>query len=344
MRDETRAMVRDYYGKTLNESADLKTSACCSPDAAPFYLRPILSQIEDEVQSKFYGCGSRIPVELEGCNVLDLGCGTGRDAFVLSKLVGPRGAVVGVDMTDEQIAVAERNIQAHMSKFGFQEPNVRFLHGYIEDLTELGLADNSFDIVISNCVINLSADKEQVFREVFRVLKPGGELYFSDVFCDRRIPQALLNDAILRGECLSGALYFEDFRRLLCDLGCPDFRVMSQNGIELSDPSIQDAIGGMNFSSVTVRAFKLPSLEDRCEDYGQVATYLGTISECPNEFVFDNHHRFIAHKPMLVCGNTASMLTETRVNKHFDVQGNRERHFGLFDCTEPDTTTSAACC
>ncbi|MEX2489177.1 MAG: methyltransferase domain-containing protein, partial [Pseudomonadales bacterium] len=91
--------VKKYYGETLQSSEDLKTSACCPTDALPDYLKPIVSQIHPQVQQKFYGCGSPIPAGLEGCTVLDLGCGSGRDSFVISKLVGASGRVIGVDMT-----------------------------------------------------------------------------------------------------------------------------------------------------------------------------------------------------------------------------------------------------
>ena len=101
----THDQVRTYYGETLQSSDDLKTSACCSEEAVPDLHKPILSLLPDEVLTKFYGCGSPIPPALDGCTVLDLGCGTGRDAFVAAALAGPEGRVIGVDMTPAQIAV-----------------------------------------------------------------------------------------------------------------------------------------------------------------------------------------------------------------------------------------------
>jgi arsenite methyltransferase len=112
--------VKEYYGKILNSSSDLKTSACCPTESMPAHLREILKDIHDEVKDKFYGCGSPIPHALEAKTVLDLGSGTGRDCFILSKLVGPRGRVIGVDMTEEQIEVAERHMSTITEqKFGF---------------------------------------------------------------------------------------------------------------------------------------------------------------------------------------------------------------------------------
>ena len=339
--------IKNYYGKVLQGTKDLKTTACCTTEEVPEHLKPILSEIEDEVITRFYGCGSPLPESLKGKVVLDLGCGTGRDAFLASKLVGPGGYVIGVDMTDEQLDVATRNLDKQMKRFGFDKPNVDFRKGYIEDLQSLGIEDNTVDVVISNCVINLSPDKKSVYSEIFRVLKPGGELYFSDVFADRRVPHELMVDPVLYGECLSGALYVEDFRRILREVGCPDYRVVTGHNIDIEDPEIERKVGMINFRSLTIRAFKLGALEDICEDYGQVATYLGTIPEAPHRFILDDHHTFHAGKPMLVCGNSAAMVQDTRFGEHFRVDGDRTVHFGAFDC-EPATVSEGenqgSCC
>lgn len=342
---ETRESVQDYYGKVLKTNQDLKTNACCTADSLPAHVKPIVKEIHEEVLEKFYGCGSPIPLELTGKSVLDLGCGSGRDSYIMSKLVGAHGQVIGVDMTEEQLQVAKKHQEYHRQKFGFEKSNLTFLKGYIEDLESLDVKSNSIDVVTSNCVINLSANKKRVFAEIFRILKSGGELYFSDIFSDRRIPEGLKNDPVLLGECLGGALYIEDFRRLLYTLGCSDYRVVKSSPITTYSPEIESKIGKIKFYSLTIRAFKL-DLEDRCEDYGQVAYYKGTIPEAPNVFVLDDHHAFEANRPLTVCSNTALMLTDSRYGRHFNVVGDTKRHFGLFNCA-PVTTTDAevgACC
>jgi len=219
--------VSEYYGSTLQHSDDLKTNACCTIQTYPAYIQAPLSMIHEEVASKYYGCGLTLPLELKGRRILDLGSGSGRDCYIASHLVGQEGYVVGVDMTDEQLDVANRHIGYHMEKFGYDRPNIEFKKGLIEKLDELELEDNSFDIVISNCVINLCPDKESALREIHRVLKPGGEFYFSDVYSDRRIPANLLDDPVLYGECLSGALYEGDFIRLARQQGFNDPRERS---------------------------------------------------------------------------------------------------------------------
>ncbi len=343
--------LRTYYGTILKGSTDLKTSACCCGDEqlAPS-VKAALAEINDEILTRFYGCGSPLPPLLDGRTILDLGCGSGRDVYLAARLAGPSGRVIGVDMTDEQLEVARRNVSSQMARFGYENATVDFRQGFIEDLKGIGIESDSIDVVISNCVLNLSPDKHAVFSEIFRVLKPGGELFFADVFSGRRVPERLHADPILHGECLAGALYGEDFRRLLRDVGCLDYRTVSRRKIALNAPEIEARIGMVDFYSVTVRAFNLNSLEDLCEDYGQVARYKGTIPEWPHYFDLDDHHRLLTGKPMLVCGNTAAMIQETRYAPHFEVQGDRTTHYGAFNCspaaksTDDLSSDGGACC
>jgi SAM-dependent methyltransferase len=237
-----------------------------------------------------------------------------------------------------------------MARFGYSEANIRFVNGYIEDLNSCGIEDNSVDIVISNCVINLSPGKRSVFREIFRVLKPGGELYFSDIFAGRRIPEALQQDPVMRGECLGGALYVEDFRRLLRETGILDYRVVASRPLAVDDPELAAKAGRIDFHSMTIRAFKV-ELEDICEDFGHVAYYQGSIPGHPKCFVLDNHHEFKTGLPQPVCGNTANMITQTRFSDHFRVEGDFSTHYGAFDCSantpfakEMDPEITSKCC
>jgi len=331
--DATREKVSEYYGKVLESKKDLKTSACCTAGSVPEHVRVPLKLIEDEVLDKYYGCGSPIPLVLKGKKVLDLGCGTGRDCFILSYHAGEEGEVIGVDMTDEQLEVANRYLPVQMEKFGFKKGNLRFLKGYIEDLKALGLSDNTFDVVVSNCVVNLSPDKEGVLREVFRVLKEGGEFFFSDVFADRRLPDWTKEDPVLLGECLGGALYRKDFERWARAAGFTDPRVFSSSDIALHDKDVRDKIGFAKFFSMTYRLFKVKGLEDACEDYGQTARYKGTVPFSGDIFRLDEHHAFSKGKSERVCGNTADMLCKTRFKENFEVTGDRSVHRGVFaDC------------
>ena len=263
-KNDIRAQVREYYGKTLGSSDDLKTNACCcATERPPKYVLDVMPDIADEIVERFYGCGSPIPPALTGATVVDLGCGTGRDVYVLSKLVGLTGRVIGVDMTPEQLAVAQKYQDEQAEKFGFEHSNVEFKAGFIEDLEELGIEDGTVDLVVSNCVINLTPFKDQVFSEIYRVLKPGGELYFSDVFCDRRMSDELRADPVLRGECLGGAMYIDDFRRMLAKHGWKSYVCTAVEDIHVSDLALETKLGFTSFTSRTVRAIKAEGLGRR---------------------------------------------------------------------------------
>ncbi|MFD1550790.1 methyltransferase type 11 [Putridiphycobacter roseus] len=343
--------VADYYGQELQKSEDLKTNACCTLAPPPVHIREALSLVADEVQAKYYGCGLTIPSAIEGLRILDLGSGSGRDCYIAGKLVGENGHVVGVDMTDEQLKVANDYVEYHREKFGYKKSNVEFIKGNIEKLDELNLEKGSFDLIISNCVINLAADKDKVLKDAFELLKPGGEMFFSDVYADRRVPRALQEDKVLWGECLSGAMYWNDFLNAAKGAGFTDPRVVEDKPITVENADLETLIGDIKFYSVTYRLWKIDGLESDCEDYGQAVAYKGGIPEGDLAFELDDHHYFPKGKIMTVCGNTYNMLHETRFKKYFDFYGTWDTHYGIFEgCggnipfTESSSTSAEGSC
>lgn len=323
--------VQTYYGETLQSTADLQTNACCMPDDIPAHVRDILSKLHDEVLEKYYGCGLIAPLDLRGMRILDLGCGSGRDVYALSAMVGQEGRVVGVDMTPAQLDVARAHRDYHAKAFGFSAPNVDFHHGLIENLDELDLEPGSFDIIVSNCVLNLATDKGAVLRGAHRLLRPGGEMYFSDVYVDRRVPEALANDEVLYGECLSGALYWNDFLNIAKGAGFDDPRLVTKRRLTIENPEIEAKLAPLEFLSATYRLFRLDGLEQTCEDYGQSATYKGSVDHAPDRFELDEHYAFETGKPVAVSGNTFRMLRDSRFAKHFELTGDFSIHHGIFE-------------
>ena len=326
-----REQVRHYYGKVLDGTDDLKTSACCATGEVPPHVRTALARVHPEVSRRFYGCGLVIPPLLEGLRVLDLGSGSGQDCYVLSQLVGEQGEVVGVDMTPEQLAVARAHQEWHRERFGHARSNVTFLEGDIEHLEALPLEPGSFDLIVSNCVVNLVEDKGAVLRQAWRLLRPGGEFYFSDVYADRRVPQALAQDPVLRGECLGGALYWNDFLRLAREAGFADPRLVEDRPLAVTEPELAPRLGNLRFWSATWRLFRIDGLESACEDYGQAVRYRGGIPEQPECFVLDAHHRIERGRLFPVCGNSWRMLHESRFAPYFDFFGDWSTHYGLFE-------------
>ena len=297
---------------------------------APRRLREILESVSSEVVERFSGCGSPIPEAIEGRRILDLGCGTGRDAYLCAALAGPSGFVLGLDREEGLLAVARRHVEAAMAAFGHPEPNVAFRKGRIEGLHEAGLEDEGFDVVISNRALNLLPDKLRVLREVYRVLKPGGEFYFSDVYADRRLPDDVTSDAEISREQLGGALYIGDFVRMARRSGFTDPRIVGRHPLALADPDLQLRLGGIVFWAVTFRLFKISELEDGEEDYGQAALYRGTIAGCAHHFLLDAGNPFETGRARRVGGNTALILRVSRLSPHFKVFGSTARHFGPF--------------
>lgn len=329
--NEVKNNVKNYYSDVLQKSTDLKTNACCTFDKIPKNIKKLLDNVHSDIKNSYYGCGLVIPDCLKDCNVLDLGCGTGMDVFTLSQLVGENGFITGVDMTQKQLNIANKWKEWHIKKFNFSKNNIQFKLGCIEYLDVLNIVNNSMDVIVSNCVVNLSPNKKKVLEEIYRILKVGGEFYFSDVYCSQRIPNHLKKDQTLWGECLSGALYWNDFIHLAKTCGFKDIRLVKSNKISINNSDVSEKIGHIDFYSATYRLFKLPDLlEQDCEDYGQAVIYKGTIENHPEFWELDSHHKMIKNKVFNVCGNTWNMLYHSRFKQHFDFIGNFDTHYGIF--------------
>ncbi|NXL28776.1 AS3MT methyltransferase, partial [Glaucidium brasilianum] len=306
---------QDYYGKELQKSEDLKTNACVtSARPLPKAVRDALKHIHEEVVARYYGCGLVIPECLESCRILDLGSGSGRDCYLLSQLVGEQGHVTGIDMTEGQVEVAKKHISFHMDKFGYQKTNVEFLQGYMEKLGDTGLADESYDIVISNCVINLSPDKRAVLREAYRVLKPGGEMYFSDIYASQRLSETVRKHRVLWGECLAGALYWKDLYSIAAEVGFSPPCLVTSSPITIGDKELEDIVGDCRFVSATFRLFKV--LGSSWTGPGQVI-YNGGIVGHEQELVFDANFTFKEGEVVDVDAEMAAILRSSRFSKKF---------------------------
>ncbi|PVU93268.1 hypothetical protein BB559_003363 [Furculomyces boomerangus] len=324
--------IRNYYSKTMSTQRKQVTTA--NKIAPHPIIKEAISLVPLPVNEKYFGCGTPIPMGIEGLRVLDLGCGSGRDCYVVSKLVGHTGEVTGIDMTDELLDIARNNIDEYANILGYR-PHLNFVKGYIEFLNDAGLYPETIDLCISNNAVNLSPNKELVFQSVFNILREGGEFYFSDIYADRRLPNHLRSHPTLVTECLGGALYTEDFKRLCQRVGFVDPRQVGPAvPVRVESPELRDLVRATQFYSITYRMFKHSKpttiLEPTREDYGQVAIYRGSVEGQRARLRLDNEWCFEANRSVLVDGNTAVILSESWLQRHFDVRGDRSNHFGSF--------------
>jgi SAM-dependent methyltransferase len=204
------------------------TDGCCDPITSNLYDASEVGTLPEEAVIASLGCGN--PTALTSLNpgdvVLDLGSGGGIDVLLSARRVGPSGKAFGLDMTDEMLSLAREN----QRKAGVQ--NVEFLKGEIE---RIPLPDDSVDVIISNCVINLSADKDQVLREAFRVLKPGGRFAVSDVVTKGRVPEEVRQSMLLWVGCIAGALEDSSYRSKLTAAGFQSIEIEPTRIYDIND-------------------------------------------------------------------------------------------------------------
>ena len=325
--------VRERYTAGAKEA---EASLCCPVDYDPRYLEAI----PKEVIERDYGCGDPSRYLKPGETVLDLGSGTGKICFIAAQVVGEKGRVIGVDMTDDMLEVARRNAPIVAKNIGYA--NVEFRKGRIQDLgldlerldaelkvrpigdvaaflaadvraSELRLkhpliADNSVDVVVSNCVLNLveSKSKRQLFEEIFRVLRKGGRAVISDIVSDETIPEHLQNDPELWSGCISGALTEESFMKAFTDAGF--------YGVEI--PKLETkpwrTVEGIEFRSMTLQAYK--GKQGPCFERNQAVIYRGPFAK-----VFDDDgHQMERGRRYAVCDKTYNLYKKSPYAGHFE--------------------------
>lgn len=330
------AEIKDKVSERYAAGAVERQEALCCPVDYDTELLKILPQ---EIIERDYGCGDPSRYVQAGDTVLDLGSGGGKICYMAAQLVGEHGKVIGVDMTDEMLALARKHQADMAAKLG--QDRVSFLKGYIQDLAldvdaaekylaanpvstidslqefetwkekqrleRPLIADNSVDLVVSNCVLNLvaEADRKQMLNEIFRVLKPGGRVAISDIVSDEFVPAHLRADEELWTGCISGAFQEKEFAEAFLNAG---FVLVNY---DKWDSQPWQVVEGIEFRSVTLMAVK-PSPQV-CLDIGQAVIYTGPFSEVRD----DEDHVYPRGERIAVCERTYQFLTEGPLKDHF---------------------------
>lgn len=348
--------VKDRYAAAANKA---EAALCCPVDYDPKYLKIIPA----EVIEKDYGCGDPSKWVKPGDTVLDLGCGTGKICFIASQVVGESGKVIGIDMTDDMLEVANRNAPIIAESVGYS--NVEFRKGRIQDLaldltalerhlanhpivdvnSWMGLTaveqeireqqtlitDASIDVVVSNCVLNLvePALKQQMFSEIYRVLKDGGRAVISDIVADEEVPAHLQKDDYLWSGCISGAMTEEGFLKAFEEAG---FYGVEYVKFE-SEP--WQTVEGIEFRSVTVQAWK--GKEGGCLEKNQTVIYNGPFKQ----ILDDDGHAMERGKRYAVCEKTYNLYKKSPYAESFICIDPRDEitteDAQPFDCTRSVT-------
>lgn len=354
--------VQAEVKKRYSEGAEsVQAELCCPVD----YDTELLKILPQEIIDKDYGCGDPSRYVREGDVVLDLGSGGGKICYMATQLVGEQGKVIGVDMNDDMLTLA-RKYQPDMTQ-QLGNDRVEFRKGYIQDLaldveameswlrdhpvsTAADLerlqdwqvaqrrnrpliADGSVDLVISNCVLNLVADeqKQQLIREIFRVLKPGGRVAISDIVSDEPIPEHLKQDSTLWSGCISGAFQEEDFLQAFIDAG---FVAVAYDKWESSPWQV---VEGIEFRSVTLTATRPEATP--CLDYGHAVIYRGPHSSVSD----DEGHVYPRGARIAVCERSYRLLVESGAyGQDFIGITPAEHHEPVPHCAPPGTRRTAA--
>lgn len=305
----SREDVKEFYSKAAISPQD---SLCCPTD----YCSEDVSHIPADVLKISYGCGS--PVSKAAIKkretLVDLGSGGGVDCFIAAKTTGKSGKIIGIDMTDEMLSQAEKSRKYVEKNLGYS--NIEFRKGLLEDIP---VDSNSVDIIISNCVINLSTLKHKVFEEIYRILKNHGRFVISDIVSDKEVPEDMKADKKLWGECVSGAVTQQDLIEIAKAAGF--------YGVSIEHDYVWKVINGIKFSSITFRGWKFIK-GSKCVYKGQYAIYKGPFLNVSD----DDDHTYPAGKPVEICTDTAAKLTNPPYAGSFIIIDTSKKEDEIMEC------------
>ena len=294
--EKPRLMVQKFYGQAAEKP---QKELCCPITFDPKEIK----HIPQAVIERFYGCGSPVlSAQIQpGETFMDLGSGAGIDCYIAAKKVGPKGKVIGIDMTENMLEVARENLPIVSKNLGYNV--VEFREGFLE---KIPIEEKSVDVITSNCVINLSPDKKAVFHSMWKSLKDGGRIVISDIISGKEVPVHMRLNPVLWGECLSGSLTQEELFRFLESTGF--------YGLEVLGKIFWKQVEGCDFHSLTFRAYKYEK-KAGCEFKGHKAIYLGPFKGVTDE----EGHYFPRNFPIEICTDTCNKLSVSSMIDQFTI-------------------------
>ena len=305
----SREDVKEFYAKAALTS---QPSLCCPT----VYEAVDISHIPVDVMKISYGCGSPVSKASikEGERVVDLGSGGGIDCFIASKTAGKSGKIIGIDMTEEMLSRAEKSRKYVERNLGYS--NIEFRKGLLEDIP---VNSDSVDVIISNCVINLSPSKHKVFEEIYRLLKSHGRFVISDIVSDKEVPEDMQADEKLWGECVSGAVTQQNLMNIARNAGF--------YGVSMEHDYVWKEAKGIKFSSITFRGWKFIKSKE-CVYIGQYAIYKGPFQKVSD----DDGHTYPIGEPVEVCTDTVLKLTNPPYTGDFLIVDSSKKGDVIIEC------------
>ncbi|XP_059142581.1 arsenite methyltransferase-like [Physella acuta] len=311
MNEETSQQIVKQMYKTLIESLTLDTRL--NIEAVPSYAIEILSKISPRSRKTYDGSAIFIPDAIEGARVLDIGCGGGSLSFVLSKLVGPAGYVVGVDFSEDFIQLCQEETAYHMKEWGYSKPNCEFICSDVEKLLDFQL--EPFDVIVSNGLMCLVHNKGKVIQIISRLLKEGGEFYNSDIFSDTKQCEEVKATPLFCCYGLSGAMVWSDLKELTGPYGFSDpYLLYAADTFQFGTEKNKLDLRGVSYVCAVYRLIKLVP---ESTGQGAIVSYNGNYEKSQDFLKWDVDTIFKKDVPIKIDGYFASLLAKTKFARFF---------------------------
>ncbi|BFZ22222.1 hypothetical protein BsWGS_25260 [Bradybaena similaris] len=305
-------MVSGFYTE-LNDKCNFKTRV--NSQDLPERINKLIQQLSEETMKRYYGSGIIVPENIKGARILDIGCGSGSLVFILAKLVGPEGHVVGIDVCQSQIDIAKQVSAQQAAAWGYDKPNFEFHAANAERLLELGF--QPFDFIVSNGVFCLIPDKQKAFKATYDLLKPGGQFYINDVYTDTELPEEIKSNEKLWSLGTTGSMIWSDLSGYAAKNGFTTPYLTQAAPVDIKNEEYKTLLNNAKYTCAAWRLFKLAPGSKRGP---ATVTYLGNIEDYEAAFPWDVDLKFVKGQPVNVDAELATILANTNFKNNFNIK------------------------